>query len=387
MALVDLEGSEIFERNYDAKSKIVINRGGTRSGKTYNLMIMWVVRSFEMRNKRILVTRLTLPSLRLSAMVDFQAVLDSANINDYFTHNKSLNVYINKKTGTQIHFASSDNPQKVRSQAWDYIQFCEANEIPYETFKQYLLRIKSGGQVYLDFNPSDIDIWINTELEQKRDDITVIQSSYLDNPYLTYDQIKEIELLRETDPKYFQVYGKGEYGVPRNKIWEGWKSITKDAFDKIPSTDEFCGYDDGFISPRAGVRMKWFRDKLYIDQMYYKSRQNVEDYIDVAKKGIANPLTPFYCDPANAEAFNDISQAGINAIKANKKVKKGLNYVRRFDIYVTNRSENIWKEYNKYQYREDINGNVIEEPVKIDDHLMDAIRYGVLGHLYYVFAQ
>ena len=382
---LDLEATEVFERNYDADTRIVINRGGTRSSKTYSLNQLWAVRSFEEYRKRILVSRLTFPSLRLSALQDFLNILVDYELEDHFKYNRTYHYFENKYTGTQIHFVSSDNPQKVRSQAWDYIHLVEANEIPWETFRQYLMRLR--GQFYIDFNPSEPETWINVELEQKRpQDCTVIKSSYLDNPYLPIETIKEIEYLRDTDENYWHIYGLGEYGVIKNKIWSGWQSISKEEYDKIPATDEFAGYDDGFISPRAGVKCKWYNETLYIDEIYYKSYQDVDDMIKVLKKQLSSINTPIYCDTENAAARFALGQAGLNALKANKKVKWGLDYVRRFkNVKVTDTSVNIWKEYNKYKYKEDINGVAIPEPVKFDDHLMDAIRYAVVSHLFWVF--
>ena len=43
-------------------------------------------------------------------------------------------------------------------------------------------------KIFLDFNPDSEDIWINTELEQKRakqeGDVEVIVSTYKDNPFI-----------------------------------------------------------------------------------------------------------------------------------------------------------------------------------------------------------
>ena len=41
-----MEATEIFERNYDSTAKIVINRGGTRSSKTWSLnqlCALWLI--------------------------------------------------------------------------------------------------------------------------------------------------------------------------------------------------------------------------------------------------------------------------------------------------------------------------------------------------------
>jgi len=55
----------------------------------------------------------------------------------------------------------------------------------------------------LDFNADDEDVWINTELEQRRKqqekDVAVIVSNYKHNTYLPSSLVKEIELLEKTD--------------------------------------------------------------------------------------------------------------------------------------------------------------------------------------------
>lgn len=384
ISTLNFEGTEIFERNYDAGSRIVINRGGTRSSKTYSLQQLWLIKSFEEKNKRILVTRLTFPSLRLSAMRDFIDLVYATETQDYFVHNRSFHFFKNKITGTEIHFISSDNPQKIRSQAWDYIQLVEGNELPYETFRQLIMR--SPGQVFIDFNPSEEDIWINTEIEQKRDDVDVIQSSYLDNPYLHPEIIKEIEYLKSTDANYWQIYGLGEYGSIRHKVWTGWQFISPSEYDAAPDNDVFYGYDDGYVAPRTLIEHKWYNETLYIREKFYQSYTKIDECIEMANREKISKSDPIYCDTENPQSRADWTAAGFAAFKANKKVKFGLDYVRRFTkVKVCNSSHNIKKEYNKYKYVEDINGKPTEKPVKFDDHAMDGIRYGVVSHLHWVF--
>jgi phage terminase large subunit len=53
---------------------------------------------------------------------------------------------------------------------------------------------------------------INTELEQKRQytekDVAVVVSTYKDNPFLTEEEVREIENIRNIDPSLWQVYGE-----------------------------------------------------------------------------------------------------------------------------------------------------------------------------------
>lgn len=386
---IDIEATEIFEKNYDYtkgiyKPRIIVNRGGTRSSKTYSLAQLWMLKSFEEKKKRILVTRATFPALRLSAMQDFLTVLEDYDARDYFQHNRSYNYFENKLTGTQIHFIASDTPQKVRSQKWDYIQMVEGNEMSFEVFRQYILR--SPGQVVIDFNPSDSDTWINVEVEQKRSDIEVIKSSYLDNPFLPDEVVREIEYLRSTDPMYWQIYGLGEYGNIRNKVWDGWKTISEVDYDSVKATDIFYAHDPGFVNPRGCIEFKYSSETIFMREIFYEKYTKVDDLISKLEKVMPSKDYPVYCDPENAQEFADLIAAGFYGVKANKRVKWGLDYVRRFnDIRVCNSSVNLLREYNKYKYQEDNDGRVIEKPVKFDDHLMDCVRYGIVSHLHWVF--
>lgn len=72
--------------------------------------------------------------------------------------------------------------------------------------------IRTKDIAIVDFNPDDPDVWINVEIEQKRAitklDVETIVSTYLDNPFLTREEVAEIEYIQHIDPQLWQVYGK-----------------------------------------------------------------------------------------------------------------------------------------------------------------------------------
>lgn len=65
--------------------------------------------------------------------------------------------------------------------------------------------------VIIDLNPDDEDVWINTEIEEKRyfdkKDVEIFVSTYLDNPFLPQSMVEEIEYLQTRDPEMWKVYG------------------------------------------------------------------------------------------------------------------------------------------------------------------------------------
>lgn len=71
--------------------------------------------------------------------------------------------------------------------------------------------MRTSELVIIDLNPDDEEVWINTEIEEKRffekGDVEIFVSTYLDNPFLPLAMIEEIEYLKTRDPEMWKVYG------------------------------------------------------------------------------------------------------------------------------------------------------------------------------------
>lgn len=93
----------------------------------------------------------------------------------------------------------------------------------------FQLNIRTKYKVIIDFNPDDEDIWINKEIEQKRQytkkDVAVIVSTYKDNKFLSKEEVEEIENIKEVDPVLRQVYGEGQYGKMTGRIYNNWEVV------------------------------------------------------------------------------------------------------------------------------------------------------------------
>ncbi|NMB80415.1 MAG: hypothetical protein GYA14_01190, partial [Ignavibacteria bacterium] len=87
-----------------------------------------------------------------------------------------------------------------------------------------------------------------------------------------------------------------------------------------------------------------------------------------------------YIDSAEPALIEGFYRAGFNAFGSKKDVNDGINFVKMHLLGVTKDSANITKELNSYSWKKDKDGNVIDEPVKFNDHAMDAIRYGSYSH-------
>ena len=164
-----------------SKAKIQVHQGGSRSGKTFSLLLYIIETCSKNKNSGAVITvcRKTFPALRASVMRDFFEILEREGIYNPEDHNKSESIY--KLYGCLIEFISIDSPQKVRGRKRDLLFINEANECSIEDWRQLILR--TTGRIIIDFNPSDEFHWIYDDVIP-RDDADFFQTTYKDNPFL-----------------------------------------------------------------------------------------------------------------------------------------------------------------------------------------------------------
>lgn len=387
-----MDVTPVFEKNYDATEKIVINRGGTRSSKTYSiaqLSALWLMTGCYGDNQFCHVgtwstVRKYRTTLDNTVVKDFEEIL---NNNDYYKqveHNKTKKTYSFDKRVVQ--FIGADDEQKLRGSKQNILYCNEANELNYrKEFFQLLIRTEN--KIYLDFNPDDEDVWINTELEQKRkqqeQDVNVIVSNYKHNTYLPQSLVQEIELLEKTDKAFWQIYGLGEYGKIEGLIYEKGYELCDSIDSRIPIVA--IGIDFGYsTSPAAIVEVRRDGNKLYFREILYRTGYNNREIFEAIKQQKIDTRTKFIADSAEPKTIDELYSFGLNihaAKKGKDSVNNGIDILRRFDFVVQSDSSNIIKELKSYKWEIDRNGNRTGKPIKMFDHALDAIRYVALNEL------
>lgn len=371
---LNLQTTTIWERNSQAKTRIVINEGSSRSSKTYSLMQFFVVKMLQENNIVITVVRKTGPTLKATVYRDFLEILENLGIYNPRAHNKSDLTY--RIRSNMIEFVSVDDFKKVKGRKRDYLFCNEANELFYNEFNQLALRTTK--QIFLDYNPShDDEHWIETKIKI-RPDITIIHSTYLDNPFLEPEIIHEIEMLKMTDPNLWRIYGLGIRGIAEARIYQHFKLIDNlpDEFD-----DEFYSLDFGFNNPSALLHIR-VKDKVYyVKELLYQSGLTNNDLILKLNELGVNKNKYIFCDSAEPQRIEEIRRAGYNAYSSDKDVKKGIDTVKGSMVCITKDSLNVLEEYKVYSWKVTSDGKILDEPVKLNDHSMDSLRYGIHTYL------
>lgn len=357
--------------------RLIANRGGTRSGKTYSIVCLLVSIAKNGRKRSIDIVSESLPHLKRGAINDIEDIMTNEGMMEgvQYEKNRSDHTYT-FANGTKIRFFSADDWGKVKGSRRDILFINESNRIPFETYRQ--LAVRTAETIFLDWNP-DTEYWYEMKGLNTKDTTTEIVSTYKDNPFLSDIQITEIES-NKGDDAWWKVYGLGEVGRPMGVIFDRWQQV-----DEIPEGATLVGrgLDFGFMTdPTAMVDVYKYDGKLWLDEVCYLHGLT-NDKIAERLRGFNNMVV---ADSAEMKSITEIHNYGIRYIEPARKgsdsVRAGIDILRRYELMVTKRSLNLIFELRNYKWKENkITGETMGEPIDRWNHLLDAARYVALNRL------
>jgi phage terminase large subunit len=370
--------TKTFQNCYNSKAKIQLHQGSARSGKSYSIIQFLIVKALE-EKKLISIVRKTFPALRTSALRDFRDIMKELGLWDEEKYMATEKVYT-FDNDSQIEFFSTDSAEKLKGLKRDILWVDEANELSHEQFMQ--LAIRTTGQILLSFNPSfSPKHYIISELAV-RDDTEIFITTYRDNPYLPAEQVQFIEKYRDTNPRYWMTYGLGQFAVNEKQIYE-FEVVDEFDFD----TAEFVCFalDVGYVSdPSALVGIWKAGNKLIINEHIYQKGLITQQIIDLLK-GNVGERDIIIVDSAEPRLIEEIRRGGFPLARGVKKGKDsiqwGIDLVKQYNLVIPKNNSNLIEELYSYEWVDDGNGGVTNIPIDANNHLLDALRYGVMEML------
>lgn len=392
MAELNIKITNVFLRNRKSKKKININRGWTRSSKTYSLMqlafnrlITWRIDDEKVFEEGVFsVVRKYSATLSATVIRDFEEIA-AANNCAFLLSDKHRNKWEKtyKYKWRLLEFMWADDEQKIRWRKRDILYCNEANELQFDQeFFQLMIRTKY--KIFLDFNPDDETIWIKEELEDKRAydkwDVEIIVSTYKDNCYLEPSIIEEIEYLGKVNEAYWRIYWLWQYG----KL-EGLVFPERHTLEKFPLRYQFLWYGQDFWftnDPAATIWLYLFQDGdkswIIIDEIIYEKWLTNKDLTDLYEENWIEKNEEIVADSAEPKSIEEIFRTWYNIIPCDKgpdSVNFGIDLLKQYTIWITKRSHNVRKEFKKYSWKKDKNGKYLKVPIDKDNHAIDATRY------------
>ena len=368
---LELKVTSVFNKNlneYNKATRFIVNQGGSRSSKTFSILQLLIFICLTEPGKKVSIVRKSFPSLRGSILKDFMEIMELLNLYNIKNHNKTEHTY-KFDNGSIIEFFSIDDAKKVRGRKRDIVYCNEANELNFDDFQQ--LSLRTSNTLFIDFNPSEDEHWIYELINDDRS--VLLKSTYKDNIFLHKDIVNEIENLINVDENYYRIYALGEKPSKTAKIYSHFRQ-----YDNEPELKDWCwGLDIGYTHPSALVRCKFDGNIIYVREFLYESNMTISDLINNVKDIVDDK--PLYVDSARPDVIEELKRNRLNAKSSDKRVKEGIDYIRSKQIFIHSESLNLWKEYKNYMYKT-MGNKLTEEPVKVMDHCIDAMRYGIFTH-------
>ena len=366
----------VYKHLANSNKKIIVEQGGTRSGKTYNILL-WIIFEYCTHNTKKIITicRKSFPSLRATVLRDFLEITKSNQIYSELYHNKTNSEY--HMFGNLIEFVALDQSQKIRGRKRDLLFINEANELYFEDWQQLIFRTQE--KIIIDFNPSDEYHWIYDKVIP-RSDCEFHKTTYLDNPFVE-DAIKqEIERLKDTDEQYWQIYGLGERAASRSTIFRYVE------IKQIPEEANLISYgmDFGYTNdPTTLVSLYTLDHNLYIKEHLYRSKMTTND-INKFLKSEQLQKNPIYADSSEPRLINELRLMGHNifpSIKGKDSINAGIDLLKRYKIHILSDSTNAIQEFRNYKWVEDKTGKLTNVPIDLHNHIIDPCRYAAYSVL------
>jgi len=343
------------------------------SSKTFSILQVLFLKAIETAGTIVTVCGQDIPNLKRGAIRDAKTIYNTTP--EIAQHVKSYNgtdKIFNFNNGSIIEFTSYDDWQDAKNGKRDYLFVNEANGVPFEVYHE--LQVRTRKQVFIDYNPNTA-FWVHERLIPYIGDpnspmkIVRFISNYTHNKFLDSVTIKRIEAMKD-DPVLWRVYGLGYTGKVKGLVFPKWEQ----AFE-LPACNQIAyGLDFGFSESKAALTICGIYDRcIYAKQLIYETELSNAELIERMKALNVGRL-PVYADSAEPKSIAEIKKAGINIIPINKANDATSFSIRKINEYDALRviGLDFYKEVSTYAYKGD-------KPIKQNDHLIDALRYYILG--------
>lgn len=283
-----------------------------------------------------------------------------------------------------ILFRSADNPRQIerlRGLSVTYWWIDECTLMPKLIFDILVGRLRQPKMKYsglLTGTPKMnwvYDTFVNPETCLKGEECFVLKEiPTFSNIYLPDEYIKTLQ--KQYTGQFFEQEVLGRFVSFEGVIYDlkpaSVIEIPKTKFSKI-----MYGIDFGFKNPSAIIVIGEHQGKYYVIDEFYQRRVTDDELIDIIKsKQDIHGTGRVYCDPSAPASIEKMRREGIQSEKANNDVLGGIRQVRTLldsgKLFVSTHCQNLINEFRSYVWNDN---EKKEQPVKINDHALDALRY------------
>lgn len=356
--------------------------GGIGSGKTFAGCVKAYIEGVQKGRPGMIVAP-TFPMLRDVTQTTFLELLDSTGVG--YAFNKSENkIFVN---GATILFRSAEKPDRLRGPNLSWVYLDEAAMMRGKIWEIVIGRLRVGvPKGWLTTTPAGFNWVYNYFVKREDDQYKIFRGRTQDNTYLPDDYIND--LVSTYSGEFARQELDGEFTLFEGLVYSEYRSgLHSQAFDIAEGMTLVRAIDYGYTNPFVCLWGALDEDgRLYIYDEHYANRMLIKDHAaEIHKRQGKFSWTVADHD---AQDSAEMRNRGIFTIRAKKDVMEGIQRVKarflvqgdgRPRLFVHPRCQNTIRELLSYRWQDSKDGkNDKEEPVKENDHAMDALRYMVM---------
>jgi len=383
--------------------------GGARSGKT-DCTVAWLISQASIyKGARILMARWKLDHARITLWGNTLKKILPSGCSGVKYHEGSMECHF--PNGSMIRIGGLDDADRVDKILGDeylHIFINEATQVSYDTVSKVMTRLAQPipnalHKLILDCNPKGPRHWLHqvgvehilpndgTKPIQPLPDAEIwarLSWTPYDNPHLPPDALRTLEALPDVMRRRMLL---GEWCNNEGLVYSSFDPDTH-CFDVLPDGSRewrrIRAIDFGYTNPFCCLWGAMDGDgRLWIYREHYAAGVLVEDHARVIKDA-ENGIFTTVADPEDAEGRATLERCGISTQPAEKPIPAGVQAVqKRLEVagdglprlFVARDCVNLINELYQYRWPDPKDGAAKkEEPVKDNDHAMDAMRYMVM---------
>ena len=386
-----------YGKYWHSKNFYRVVKGSRGSKKSKTTALNFIVRLLKYPWANLLVVRRYSNTNKQSTYTDFKWACNRLGVTHLFKFNESLPEITVKATGQKILFRGLDDELKITSITVDVGILCwawfeEAYQIETEDKFSTVVESIRGTynsedffkQITVTFNPWNERHWLKSvffDEDTKRADTLSLTTTYKCNEWLDEIDVKRYEDLYNTNPRRARIVCDGEWGVAEGLVYENVIIEEFSVRDLLKAGLQLAvGLDFGFIHDPTALIVFLIGDKdIYIFDEAYKKGLNTREIAEMIKSKGYNKST-IIADSAESRLISELKREhDINRIVCSRKgkdsINAGISKLQGYTIHVLPTCKHTIDEF--YSYSKDRDGKWLNSPNDENNHLMDALRYGM----------
>ncbi len=307
----------------------------------------------------------------------------------------STKVNETKLYGRRVYFVGCNNERAVSSIQGSTLAIAyvdEAPKMPYPAWAMLSTRIRvPGAQLLATGNPEGPAHWLKKEYIDRGSDMDLVHWDFTleDNPSLDAAYIKDTKA--SLSGIFYRRLILGEWAAAHGAIYDAFDEMNIYEHPKNNPDYFIVGIDYGTTNPMAAVlcavninqwpqisvvsEYYWDSEKKGRSKTDYELVKDIKEFI-----GFKNVRT-IYVDPSAASLKLELRQNDLPVREARNDVILGIKIVSKFisgkNLVIQKGCRTLIEHLQSYAWDPKAADRGEDKPLKVNDHLPDALRYAI----------